>query len=85
MLFHEGCGSHGLSDRRTRRKSRGLKGLQPEAWRSGAPRILPKREALLAGIQGPQGNEENSICRCGANLHVHDGYNALKAHLGMEE
>ena len=56
-----------------------------EAWRSGAPRILPKREALLAGIQGPQGNEEDSICRCGANLHVHDGYNALKAHLGMEE
>ena len=56
-----------------------------EAWRSGAPRILPKWEALLEGIQGPQGNEEDSFCCCGANLHVHDGFNAMKEHLGMEE
>ena len=49
-----------------------------EALRSGAPRILPKREAHLKGIQGPQGNEEGP-CPCGAKNFqgLRDGYVAL--------
>ena len=51
-----------------------------EAWRNGTLRILNKREALLEGIQGSQGKLLLSLWG-----KVHDGYNALKEHLGMEE
>ena len=57
-----------------------------EALRNGTPRILPKREAILKGIQGPQGNEEGP-CPCEAKNFqgLCDGYLALLRHLGLEE